>query len=82
VTKVPQPVVSRHWLASVLLNNSREILPGQVQEALQSLRHSRLERRQRDLRRHLLDAEARGDSATVRELMAEKMELDRALRQA
>ena len=71
----------RHWLAAVLLNPAREILPGQVEEALQSLRHGRLERRQRDLRRQLGEAEARGDTMTVQELMTEKMELDRALRE-
>jgi DNA primase len=73
--------VSRHWLASVLLHSSQEILPEQVEEAFHSLGHSRLERRQRELRRLLADAEGRGDTTTVRELMTEKIALDRAMRE-
>ncbi len=74
--------VNRHWLASVLLHNSQEILPEQVEEAVHSLGHSRLQRRQRELRRLLAEAEARGDIVTVQELMTEKIALDRALREA
>ncbi|MEO6830130.1 MAG: DNA primase [Acidobacteriaceae bacterium] len=73
---------SRHWLAAVLMNNTQEILPAQVEDACHSLRHSGLERRQRELRRLLAEAEARGDALTVQELMAEKMALDRALRES
>ncbi len=71
---------SRHLLAAVLLNGAPEIEPEQVENAFHSLRHSRLERRQRELRRLLSDAEARGDTVTVQEMMTEKMALDRALR--
>jgi DNA primase len=73
---------SRHLLASVLLNGAAEIQPEQVENAFHSLRHSRLERSQRELRRSLAEAEARGDAATVQELMTEKMALDRALRES
>ncbi len=73
---------SRHLLAAVLLNSSQEIAAEQVEDAIHSLRHSRLERRQRELRRQLADAEARGDSVTVQELMTEKMALDHALRES
>ncbi len=72
---------SRHWLAAVLLHNSQEILSEQVEEAFHSLRHSRLERRQRELRRLLAEAEGRGDATTVQELMTEKMLLDQKLRE-
>ncbi|MHB1938416.1 MAG: DNA primase [Acidobacteriaceae bacterium] len=72
---------SRHLLAAVLMNGSQEIQPEQVEDAFHSLRHSRLERRQRELRRSLAEAELRNDSATVRELMTEKMALDRVLRE-
>ncbi len=72
--------VSRHWLATALLNAPQEIAPEQVNEAFQSLRHSGLERRQRELRRLLAEAEARRDTETVQELMEEKIALDRALR--
>ncbi len=76
-----QDETSRHWLAAVLINSAREIDPQQVEEALHSLRHGRLERRQRELRRRLAEAEGRGDSVTVQELMSEKIALDRALRE-
>ena len=72
---------SRHLLAAVLMNGGQEIQPEQVEDAFHSLRHSRLERRQRELRRSLAEAELRNDSATVQELMTEKMALDRALRE-
>src|SRR6185437_13225276 len=55
---------SRNCLASVLMHSSQEIQPEQVEEAFRSLRHSRLEQRQRELRRLLAEAEARGDSVT------------------
>jgi DNA primase len=71
---------SRHLLAAVLINGSREIQPEQVDDAFHSLRHSRLERRQRELRRSLAEAELRNDTAAVQELMTEKMALDRVLR--
>lgn len=73
---------SRNCLASVLMHSSQEIQPEQVEEAFRSLRHSRLERRQRELRRLLAEAEARGDSVTVQELMGEKVALDRVLRES
>jgi DNA primase len=72
---------SRHWLAAVLMHNAHEVLPEQVEEAFHSLQHSRLERRQRELRRLLAEAEHRGDTTTVNEMMSEKIALDRALRE-
>ncbi|MEO6965275.1 MAG: DNA primase, partial [Acidobacteriaceae bacterium] len=72
---------SRHLLASALMNGSRDIQTDEVENAFQSLRHSRLERRQRELRRSLAEAELRGDALTVQELMTEKMALDRVLRE-
>lgn len=72
---------SRHLLAAALMQNAQEILPEQIEEAFHSLHHSRLERRQRELRRLLAEAEVRGDTTTVQELMTEKIALDRALRE-
>ena len=76
-----QDEASRHLLAAALMHSSQEVAPEQVEDACNSLRHTRLVRRQRELRRLLADAEARGDRTTVDELMAEKMALDRALRE-
>lgn len=75
---------SRHALAALLMEGTqgtREISPAMVEDALHALERSRLERRQRSLRRELAEAESRGDSAEVQTLMAEKMALDRALRE-
>jgi DNA primase len=72
---------SRHLLAAVLIGAGQEIQPEQVENACQSLRQSRLERRQRELRRSLAEAEMRNDAATVLELMTEKIALDRVLRE-
>ncbi|MGC1871261.1 MAG: DNA primase [Acidobacteriaceae bacterium] len=72
---------SRHLLASALMHGNQEIQPEQVEDAFHSLRHSRLEQRQRELRRSLAEAELRNDAAAVRELMAEKIALDRLLRE-
>ena len=73
---------SRNLLAALLLSASQEITPEQVDDACRSLRQSHLERRQRELRRLLSDAETRGDATTVQELMAEKLTLDRILRES
>jgi DNA primase len=72
---------SRHLLAAALLHGSQEIQPEQVEDAFHSLRHSQLERRQRELRRSLAEAELRNDTAAVQELMTEKIALDRLLRE-
>ena len=72
---------SRHLLAAVLIPSGQEIEAEQVESACQSLRHSRLERRQRELRRSLAEAELRNDAALVQELMTEKIALDRVLRE-
>jgi DNA primase len=77
-----QDEASRHLMAAALMNSSQEIQPEQVEDAFHSLRHTRMEKRQRELRRLLAEAEARGDRATVDELMTEKMALDRALRES
>jgi DNA primase len=71
---------SRHLLAAALMNSGQEIQLEQVEDAFHSLRRSRLERRQRELRLSLAEAELRNDNATVQELMAEKIALDRVLR--
>ena len=72
---------SRHLLAAILIPSGQEVEVEQVENACQSLRHSRLERRQRELRRSLAEAELRNDAGTVQELMTEKIALDRVLRE-
>ncbi|MGB6305092.1 MAG: DNA primase, partial [Acidobacteriaceae bacterium] len=72
---------SRHLLATALMQGNQEIQQEQGEDAFHSLRHSRVEQRQRELRRLLAEAELRNDAAAVRELMAEKIALDRLLRE-
>ncbi len=52
----------------------------QVEDALHTLEHRRLERRQRELRSQIAEADRRGDQAMLTQLMAEKLEVDRAIR--
>jgi DNA primase len=55
-------------------------LTEQVQGALHTLEHRRLQRRQRELRSQIAEADRRGDSAMLNQLMGEKVEVDRQLR--
>jgi DNA primase len=73
--------LSRHLLAAALMAGGGEITCAELEPAFASLRVRQLEHRQRDLRRRLADAEARGDTETIRELMTEKLQLDRELRE-
>jgi DNA primase len=52
-----------------------------VANALQALETRYLERRQRELRTAIAEAERRGDHAMVETLTLEKMKVDRALRE-
>ena len=52
----------------------------QVDGALHTLEYRRIEKRLRELRLGIAEAERRGDQAMVDRLMQEKMSLDRALR--
>jgi DNA primase len=53
----------------------------QVENALLTLSTRYLERRQRELRSAIAEAERRGDHAMVETLTLEKMKVDRALRE-
>jgi DNA primase len=52
----------------------------QVQGALDALERRRLERRQRELRSQIAEADRRGDAGMLNQLIAEKLEIDRNLR--
>jgi DNA primase len=68
-------------LAQALLGESEPISAEHVAAALETLRHRHLERRQRELRAEIADAERKGDSAVVIHLTTEKLAIDRALRE-
>ena len=53
----------------------------QVENALHALESRRLERRQREIRSLIAEADRRGDQAILAQLTAEKLQVDRALRQ-
>ncbi|MHB1021831.1 MAG: DNA primase [Acidobacteriaceae bacterium] len=72
---------SRSMLASVLLGESEPVTAEQAQGALHSIEHRRLQRRQREIRAMIAEADRRGDTAMLTQLTAEKLQLDRLLRE-
>ncbi len=72
----------RHLLAAALMAGPVEVSLSDLEQAMASLRIRQLERKQRELRGRLADAEARNDGEAIRDLMAEKLEIDRELRQS
>jgi DNA primase len=72
---------ARSLLAKALNGEMEPISPEQVTAALDTLRHRHLERRQRELRAAIGEAERKGDAALVVNLTAEKLSIDRALRE-
>ena len=78
---------SRAMLARVLMqtdepgeSDTRETILGKVDDALHTLERRRLERRQRELRSSIAEADRRGDQAMLTLLTSEKLQIDRALR--
>jgi DNA primase len=77
---------SRAHLAHALAEESHTHQPNaaplseQVEGALHNLEHRRLERRQRELRTQIAEADRRGDTAMLNKLITEKVEIDRQLR--
>jgi DNA primase len=62
-------------------SNASLSMTEQVENALHTLEHRRLERRKRDLRSLIAEAERRGDQAMVDTLTGELIQIDRKLRQ-
>jgi DNA primase len=62
-------------------DESRDALVVQVQHALTTLHRRSLERRQRELRAAIAGADRAGDQELLNKLMAEKMQVDRSLRE-
>jgi DNA primase len=70
----------RSLLAQVLLRESDEVEVEQVEAALESLKYRRLEALQRRVRADISEAERRGDLAQLAVFMAEKLKVDREMR--
>jgi DNA primase len=74
---------SRAHLANALDHTPQSTDPPlteQVEGALHTLEHRRLERRQRELRSQIAEADRRGDREMLNQLIAEKLDIDRKLR--
>jgi DNA primase len=72
----------RALLAQVLLRESSEVEIPEVEAALESLKYRRLEALQRRVRADIAEAERRGDLAQLAVFMAEKLKVDREMRDA
>jgi len=73
--------VQRALLAQTLLRESGEVELEQVEAALESLRYRHLEALQRRVRADIAAAERRGDWAQLAVFMAEKLKVDRQMRE-
>lgn len=71
----------RSLLAQALHDEIEPVSPEHVAAALDTLRCRHLERRQRELRAAITEAERKGDTAAVIQLTAEKLAVDRELRE-
>jgi DNA primase len=82
----PLAVVSdpghRALLAQALLRESGEVELREVEAALESLKYRHLEALQRRVRADIAEAERRGDLAQLAVFMAEKLKVDRQMRDA
>ena len=70
----------RSLLAHALLRESGEVEMEEVEAALDSLKYRHLEALQRRVRADIAEAERRGDLAQLAVFMAEKLKVDRAMR--
>ena len=78
---VVEDEAQRALLAETLLAETRPPEESEVQSAIQEIHERAIERRQRELRTLIAEAERRGDQAELAILTQQKLELDRALRQ-
>jgi DNA primase len=78
---VVQDEAQRALLAETLLAETKPPEESEVQSAIQEIHERAIERRQRELRALISEAERRGDQAELASLTQQKLELDRALRQ-
>jgi DNA primase len=69
----------RRLLAEVLMHEQEELTPELVDGAVNALRRRGLERRQRQVRAQIADAERRQDALELGRLLRQKVEIDRAL---
>jgi DNA primase len=68
-------------LAETLLAETKPPEENEVQSAIQEIQERAIERRLRDMRAQIAEAERRGDFSELAVLTQQKLDLDRALRQ-
>jgi DNA primase len=74
--------MQRNLLAQVLFRETSELELSHVDAALHSLKYLRLENLQRRVRSNIAEAERRGDTTQLALYMAEKVKIDREIREA
>jgi hypothetical protein len=69
----------RRMVAETLMHEDEELTPELLENTLAALRRRRLERRQREIKARILEAERKQDGEALGRLMREKVDVDRAL---
>lgn len=69
-------------LASVLMQERENLTCELVHHSLEALRRGTMERRQKELKARIAEAERKNDAASLATLLQEKLQIDRALMQA
>ena len=69
-------------LADILMKEGEALEAHTLDAAIATLRHHHLQQKQRALRSEIAEAERKNDQQRVLKLTAEKLSLDRLLRQA
>jgi DNA primase len=78
---VVEDEAQRALLAETLLAETKPPEENEVQSAIQEIQERAIERRLRDMRAQIAEAERRGDFSELAVLTQQKLDLDRALRQ-
>jgi DNA primase len=76
---LPLSDADRRLLAETLMNEDEELTPELLESTLTALRRRHLERRQREIKGRIIEAERKQDLEAVTRLLREKVEIDRAL---
>jgi hypothetical protein len=76
------PDGERSLLAEALMKEDEEITAELLEGAIEALRRRQLEARQRELKEQIAEAERQDDRGRLKQLIGEKLALDRQLRTA
>jgi DNA primase len=76
------PADQERLLASVLMQEKEELTADLAYQSVEALRRGTMERRQKELKARIAEAERRNDAAGLAVLLQEKLQIDRALMRA